>query len=387
MLIFPGSGGDRAGEVVAKALAREHEVIGPEEWERAAGRLGETTGASRGEVARIAPELRARAVFSGNVAPRGAALSLSLIARDGKTGEVIDSARFRMRNYDFTPAVAKQVEAFTLRAAARGKAGEPTLPPQAPPPPAEVVSAPPPPPPPPPPHGSWESLFDAQLGVGVAGRWFAQGTPQDYGVFGVGAFEVRAEVWPLARRRGGLTSVGIGVGYGQAFSMTSNVEDSKFPGCDGLPTVMRHADAGLRARWNPSRSERGVTLRGQLGWGLRMFSIDGDGCPNFAGAVPDATHQMLRAGAGLRLPVGPERLTLQADLAYLHIMGDSGEIGGNGGNGWEVAAGPDWRVSARTKLGLRAAYTRIAVDAPAANLVESATDQYLSILAVGNLSL
>jgi hypothetical protein len=386
VLIIPGSGGDRARDVVATALRDPYEVLGPEEWEKAAGRLGETPGGSRAEVARIAPELAARAVFTGNVAPRADGQTLTLIARDGKSGEILESARFRMRGYDFAPATVKEVEEFALRAARQGKAGKPTLPPLPPPPPPEIVAAPPPAPverlrP------SWESLVDAALGLGLVGRSFSQGTGNDYGFFPVAAFQIRADVWPLARH--GTTWLGLGLGYGQVFSINSDVKDAaELPSCRSLPSTLRSLDLGVRARWNPSRSEHGPTLRGQLGWGLLIFGIDGEACDSFRQAdgrplIPDVTHELMRLGLGARLPVGPEPLALQGDLVYLHAFGDSGGVGGDGGNGVELSAGADWRLAPAVQAGLRVGYTRIGVDAPADNLVGTATDQYLSILAQG----
>jgi hypothetical protein len=248
----------------------------------------------------------------------------------------------------------------------------------------------------------------------------------------VGAFDLRADAWPFFRRGDGLSNIGIGVGYGQVFSMTSSVDNSELPGCDGLATTLRHFNAGLRTRWNPSRSEQGVTLRGQVGWEMRTFSIDGDACPNFAGAVPNATHQMVRLGIGARLPVGPDPLALQLDGAYLHVTGDSGDIDGDGGFGVEGAGGADWRVTSRGSLGLRVTYTHVivravalalarhpevhvlvagarrmrpetvdialsvaaettyahvTVDAPAANLVDNAVDRTLSMLATASYAL
>ncbi len=381
VLDLQGEGAPALRAQLADALAGTCDVRGQGEWNRAAARLGVAPASSKSAVARIAKELRAQAVVAAEVARRGNKLSLLVVVRNGKTGVSLDSGRWPAGGHaraGLAPAQARQLSRFLARTAAKGRAGEPTLPPEPLPEgstsanatrtrsaPAEPGATIPPMP-----------MVDAAVGLTLVARSFQYGDHRDrlrdYDSSLVPGFALGLEAYPLQLvTRGLAANFGVALSYGQVFTLTSKVDDGSSD--DAMATTLSESEIGVRLR---HRFSSGWIAKAIVGYGRIAFHIDwGSREPELL----DATHDFARVGGALDVPLS-EKLRASASIAYLAVLG-SGALGGAGGGGFDLSAGADWRLTPQLSAGPRVRLTRLAIADPATadDGVEpnSATDQYV----------
>jgi hypothetical protein len=362
--------GDEDGAIrneLAGALGEGHDVLGPDEWNRAAARLGLDAEFSKKGVAAVAPELRARAVVGGSLR-KGARWTLLVVVRDGASGDQIDTERVVSPSSKLAPAQARQIGRFAVRTSARGKAGEPTLPPE--PAAGTAVAAAATPASAPIERRPGESAVEVTAGLTTTRRSFDPeiGRPYSPPDLGVGGLIVGVEAFPLVLATpGALRNLGASLSYGQVFTMSSKdaVNDKAYD------STQRRVTAQLRYRL--LLADNALDLRLGLGLDHLAFKID-DGDDD-ATQMPDVSYSLARVGAtaNYHLPGSPASIVVDGAALV------------SGGSGFAFAAGGDWRMGDRVRAGGRLDYTRVTASHEVASDDVDATDSYLTIMVLAGL--
>lgn len=384
VLNFEGEAAGPCRKDVADGLAADYEVLGQEDWNHVAVRLGVAPSASQAAVAHMAPELRARAVVTGDIAKKGKRLTLALVVRDGKTGKQIDRGTFPVGEFGLQEADRQKAVAFVTRSAGKGSAGEPTLPPEPRAGAEATVEAKPEEPDTPWTRPEGASLVDASVGLALMKRSFSYDASglRNYTSSPAGGIVIGLEGYPLlVATKGWPTGFGLAFGYGQVFTLSNEARNADGIDVDVGSAALRHVELGLRYRHLFAGS--GFWLKGILGYARYTFQFDWNTPPG--PMLPDASHNALRIGVEAGIPIGTLPARALVALSFLMVVGESGDLQADGGSGFDAVIGGDWVFMGRLAVGPRFRYTRVGVgDAVidptgASPATSDATDSYLEI--------
>lgn len=194
------------------------------------------------------------------------------------------------------------------------------------------------------------SKMDAELHVGVSAwarqlRFTVQSDvpapmqPRAYDGSPAGGARVAGAIYPMGKRGGAASGLGVAVEYDRTLGLTSRVSQNGT--VHDLPTDQARWAVGLRYRL-PLGSARLIAAVGYHGM---EHAIDSGGMSINAPAVD---YRLVGAGGSLQLPLG-ERLQLDAGARYLHVL-EAGEFVRSDNYGAGTAAGVDAHASVSFRM-------------------------------------
>jgi hypothetical protein len=219
-------------------------------------------------------------------------------------------------------------------------------------------------------HYARDAAIDVAAGVSVSGRTMTftfessleEGEqPNAYRGSPVPGATVTAEVYPLAfggKRRGPLAGLGIAFSADRVLFLKSRL------GAETYTTTQTSWGLGARLRIPIGKKVTNPSIKLGVDYAKLAFTIDSGGMDI---DLPNVAYSYLAPGGTIRLPLGSEKMALEATGRYLMVM-EAGDIstldnyGGGTVNGLDIAGGIELRPKERLTLRLGARYTRIAFD-------------------------
>lgn len=417
VLGFSGPQSGKAEAAVAKVVKKKHTIISAKKYSQAQKKL-RLKKPSNGNVAKIAAEIQADAIVSGQVKRKGARWSLVLKVREGATGKVIDTINIPLRAPRVDARAREDIASQLLPAIARadGPGGAVAKkPPKKKPPkkrpdpveeepayddeavpgideepeeePEEVAS-----------NDDYDRDPDTSirkrrrddddtpdvivggrharhaavdLGVGMSfiGRNMTftfkdtltdMEKPNGYAGSPVPGAYVSAEVYPLAfgGGRGILTGLGVGVVFDRVFVLKSRYKAEEYD------TTQSRWGIGVRFRFPFGNKPTLPTLKLAAGYSKLDFNIDTGGMDI---DLPNVAYSYYDVGLALRVPLGLPTVALNVDARYLAISsaGEFSSMDNYGGGtiaGVDVDAGLEVRPVPRVAVRGGVRYLRVAFD-------------------------
>ncbi|HJZ85083.1 MAG TPA: hypothetical protein VKN99_07915 [Polyangia bacterium] len=240
----------------------------------------------------------------------------------------------------------------------------------------------------------WRPLATAALGLSGTGRSLS---PDGNGIQGysgslVAAFDLAAELNPLAGRSDSLRGLGLYFTLDKVISVSSTLK------CDPQGMMTQSLDSselmftiGAQYGYRLREAADAVTVGARFGYGLTSFSVTVPPTPCLTVTVPDVSYKYLDLGPYLKVPLRADSsypMEITARFSYLPVLdagqiasgGRAGTIGKNGSaSGLELALG--WSLRFRPWLDFLAAFRlqRFGVSIDSGGAVNGFSDLYYTI--------
>jgi hypothetical protein len=147
---------------------------------------------------------------------------------------------------------------------------------------------------------------------------------------------VDGEWYPLARRRGALSGLGLGARFERVFRLRSAVEGA--PADLRLTTVYQRYGASARYRHHFGDRDSLPSLVAHVGYQRMVFQLDKAAAGDVQVLIPNTSYSYVDPGVTLRVPLG-QRLAVNASAMVLLVL-NTGEI-----------QSPDWYGGAKVTAG------------------------------------